>query len=285
MISKSKSRQLQPGPMRLLSTGTALLLLLGSSPAFAVTQLVTNGDFTMNGGGQLGFNINVPDWTVPAWPNSYIGLWNPQAGTTSGTSADNSGAPDEGGTMWLWGPGNGSTNGLTLSPNGGAFIGSDPAFQNASISQTLTGLTVGKAVTVTFDYAGAQQAGFSGPTEEGWAVSLGAQTLDTAMVSTPNHGFSGWKTASLTFMPTNSSEVLSFMATGSLAFGLPPFALLDGVSATDPPSLSSPTAAPEPSTWAMMLLGFAGLGLIGYHQTRRAKPQAANAAQMWGGAF
>ena len=32
---------------------------------------------------------------------------------------------------------------------------------------------------------------------------------------------------------------------------------------------------PEPSTWAMMLLGFAGLGFLGYRQTRRARPQTA----------
>ena len=32
-------------------------------------------------------------------------------------------------------------------------------------------------------------------------------------------------------------------------------------------------AVPEPSTWAMMLLGFAGLGIVGYRQTRRARPQ------------
>ena len=30
------------------------------------------------------------------------------------------------------------------------------------------------------------------------------------------------------------------------------------------------TPAPEPSTWAMMLLGFAGLGLVGYRASRRA---------------
>jgi hypothetical protein len=35
------------------------------------------------------------------------------------------------------------------------------------------------------------------------------------------------------------------------------------------------TVIPEPSTWAMMLLGFAGLGFVGYRQTRSAKLQAA----------
>jgi PEP-CTERM motif len=32
-------------------------------------------------------------------------------------------------------------------------------------------------------------------------------------------------------------------------------------------------AVPEPSTWSMLLLGFAGLGLVGYRQKRGAKPQ------------
>jgi hypothetical protein len=43
-------------------------------------------------------------------------------------------------------------------------------------------------------------------------------------------------------------------------------------------SLTEGTGAsfvPEPSTWAMMLLGFAGLGFLGYRQTWRAKLQAA----------
>jgi PEP-CTERM motif len=33
-------------------------------------------------------------------------------------------------------------------------------------------------------------------------------------------------------------------------------------------------SAPEPSTWAMMLLGFAGLGFLGYRQTAKARATA-----------
>jgi hypothetical protein len=44
-----------------------------------------------------------------------------------------------------------------------------------------------------------------------------------------------------------------------------------GDSRFTPTGISS---IPEPSSWAMMLLGFAGLGFVGYHQTRRAKLQA-----------
>jgi hypothetical protein len=32
---------------------------------------------------------------------------------------------------------------------------------------------------------------------------------------------------------------------------------------------------PEPSTWAMLLMGFAALAFVGYRRTRKAKPQAA----------
>ena len=31
------------------------------------------------------------------------------------------------------------------------------------------------------------------------------------------------------------------------------------------------SAVPEPSTWAMMLLGFAGLGFFGYRRTVKAR--------------
>jgi PEP-CTERM motif len=40
------------------------------------------------------------------------------------------------------------------------------------------------------------------------------------------------------------------------------------------PAGPAATAAPEPATWAMMLLGFAGLGVFSYRRTRLAAPPA-----------
>jgi hypothetical protein len=41
------------------------------------------------------------------------------------------------------------------------------------------------------------------------------------------------------------------------------------------PGIGSIIAVPEPSTWAMMLLGFAGLGYAGWRGPRKAAPQSA----------
>jgi hypothetical protein len=90
-------------------------------------------------------------------------------------------------------------------------------------------LTSGQKYTVSFWYAGAQQSGFDSNTTERWMVSPGNQTLSTAVLNDPNHGFTGRVYTSLTFTATGSSEVLSFLANGT-PNGEPPFSLLDGVS-------------------------------------------------------
>jgi hypothetical protein len=41
------------------------------------------------------------------------------------------------------------------------------------------------------------------------------------------------------------------------------------------PPLLEPTTTPETSTWAMLLLGFAGLGFVGYRKSRRPAARAA----------
>jgi hypothetical protein len=42
--------------------------------------------------------------------------------------------------------------------------------------------------------------------------------------------------------------------------------------------LLTPVRVPEPSTWAMMLAGFAGLGLAGYRRAKALGPMSASSA-------
>jgi hypothetical protein len=69
------------------------------------------------------------------------------------------------------------------------------------------------------------------------------------------------------------SVVTPYTVSNTITFGLAPGTTTSPI--TDEFGVSA-TVVPEPSTWAMMLLGFAGLGFAGYRQTtRKAKPQAA----------
>jgi hypothetical protein len=155
----------------------------------------------------------------------------------------------------------------SLSPNGGNFMGldGDPA-ANGSLDQTITGLTSGKTYNLTFDWAGIELFNRTGYDSIQLTGSLGGDPfatsvyLNTAPAGQPG-SFSGWMTANFTFTADSTSEVLSFLAVGTPAGNLPPFALLDGVSLT---------AVPEPSTWAMMLVGFGGLGYAAYRRRRMA---------------
>ena len=171
-------------------------------------------------------------------------------------TADTTGAVGQYGVVNLWGPGTGVNNGFKGSPDGGNFLALDGNFSVGAVSQTVTGLTPGEAATVSFYFAGAQQASFFGPTTEELSVSLGDETFSTPVLSNVTQGFTGWQSESFTFTPTSSSEVLSFLATGTPT-GVPPMSLLDGVAVTQ----SSPV--PEPGSLALLATGFAGVsGLI-----------------------
>lgn len=260
--------------MRIIHLAMAAVAVAGlGASAQAATNLVVNGGFEITGPNGPNFEFD-RDTTFPGWSSAGYNF-----GFAPGTADTTGSTTSQYGSLKLWGPANGADNGLTAaSPFGGNFVAADGAFQTAAIYQQLSGLTAGKQYVVTFAYAGAQQFGFDGATTEAWAVNLGTtiptdqQRRDGTLASTvqftetlqnANHGFTGWRTASFTFTAQSANDFLSFLAIGT-PDGLPPFTLLDGVTAT--------AAVPEPATWGLMLVGF---GLVGAAARRRSNIVAA----------
>lgn len=215
-----------------------------SVPARA-TPIVTNGSFeqSSNGLGYLSSSNTLTGWTVNSTYSFLV------AGSNS-TQLGDGGYGNT--TLWV-GPG--------ASPDGGDFIASDGAFQTGSITQTLTGLTVGTVYQIFFYQAAGQQSGFTGATTEWWTVGFGNQSQNSTVMDDASESEVGWMTQSLNFEATSTTEVLSFLA-GGTPDGEPPFSLLDGVSAT---------AIPEPASLATMMGSL--LGLIALRRFK--KPRAA----------
>lgn len=205
-------------------------------------NLVTNGSFEADTTvGQVAVHATITPWTVGAPQNgfqthAFVFIVN--------GNADSSGFPSENSppNIKLWGPSNGVNNGFTISPDGGAMLGLSGDYAKGTVSQTISGLTVGNTYDLKFDWAGSQMEGFSGATTQKLSITFGSDTVETVSQPVPSKGFTGWLSASFTFTATSTTQTLSFTASGSPT-GLAPFLLLDGVSlaGSAPPPPPSPT--------------------------------------------
>jgi hypothetical protein len=223
--------------------------------------------------GQLGYNTNVTGWT-----NNFV------SGTTFGynfvyasNAAALAGANGYDGLMAL-------DPSTVADPGGtGPYFALDGDYESSAVSTTLSGLTVGATVTVSFDWAATQQL-FSATSSNGGcpqctgastdqlAVSLGASTDDTGILSVTSQGFNGWHDTSVTFIATSSSEVLSFLDLATPQTPqVPAFALLDNVSA----SQNTTPTVPEPNSLLLLSTGLLGLG--GYIRMRSKSSTATKA--------
>ena len=241
-------------------------LLLCASVSNA--NLILNGDFVTAaaGGAAIAQELDVPSNT-----STYLANW-----TSTGynflflpgsNAAGGSHSIQYNNNLALWSATNGGINGNTWNGQGPTatanFIGSDPAYQNGPIQQTVNGLTVGRRYALSFQWAAGQQTGYTGPTTEGWTVTLGSQSLSTATANNASQGFIPWMMMTMVFSATATSEVLSFLATGGPS-GVPPFALLSGVGMN---------VIPEPASALLWGGGAIGL-LVARRRAARAKPAA-----------
>jgi choice-of-anchor C domain-containing protein len=195
-----------------------------------------NAALFQNGSFELGIVDVGPFTTLNAGDNASITGW------TVGT-----GSIDYIGTYWT------SANGDRSLDLNGTVPG--------SIFQTFD-VTPGQAYQVTFDLAG-NPAG--GPTAKTLTTSANA-TIVLSSFDTTGKDLSnmGWTPVSFNFTATGSTETLTFLSTTAGYSGNSTYPTAFG------PALDnvSVTAVPEPSTWAMMILGFLGVGLASYRRKR-----------------
>ncbi len=163
-------------------------------------------------------------------------------------------------TGWTVGTGSGPNAGVDIvgrywQPADGSYSLDLSGRNPGSVSQLLTGLTVGGHYTINFDLSG-NPGGVGTKTV---LVSVGALTPQSfSFLTGPGHNTRtamNWVLQSYDFVATSSSQLLTFTSLTRGNAG----AALDNVSI-------SGGLVPEPTTWAMMLAGF---GLVGFAARRR----------------
>jgi hypothetical protein len=227
-------------------SGMAMTIAAGAS---AAPNLAANGNFNSPGAANaqlLSYGSTfVTSWTIQDAYAAYV----PQGQT-----------PDQTWSCCLYGsagPGYGVNNGLVAPPSGDATVvidgtyGFGPTGGYGYITQSINGLVAGKTYTLSFWQAGSQEYTVTGDQTQYFSASLGDQTFNSPTQFVPSQGFAPWEKYSTTFTWDGVGNALQIAAVGS---GQPDFALLADVSLTG--------GVPEPATWAMMILGLLGLGVL-----------------------
>lgn len=144
-------------------------------------------------------------------------------------------------------------NGIIIDPSSTANSGSYAATLGSVGSPGTLSQTLATVAGTSYTFSFALQNLATSSSDNSFQVKFGNVVLDTwtGPLSSP-----GYSLESFTVTATSNSTVLSFIAQNDSSAWL-----LDDVTAT-----AAVAAVPEPSTWAMLLLGFAGVGLMAYRR-------------------
>ncbi len=144
--------------------------------------------------------------------------------------------------------------GLSASPGAGNYFLDLTDYRDAlpfgGVSQTIA-TTIGGKYLLSFDLGSAPAFGIQD------AITASAGSTFGTFTSTNPTLNNFWEREILAFTATSNSTLITLVGnTGQSYIGL------DNVDVT--------SAVPEASTWAMMLLGFAGIGYMAYRRQRKA---------------
>jgi Protein of unknown function (DUF642)/PEP-CTERM motif len=209
----------------------------------AQANLINNGDFSSTASN--------------AWVNT-DGQGGDIVGSPGSTAAISGWTITNDTLLWIQTTSPPSYGGLTNSPgNPGPFFldltGQHDNQSFAGVQQTIA-TTIGASYRLTFDLGSAQQWG---PTDGITASAAGASQTFTLS----NGGSSNlWQTETLNFTATSSNTLIDLMGSSGIAYV--------GLDNVDVEQTSGPITpgVPEPSTWAMMILGFMGVGFMAYRR-------------------
>ncbi len=272
---------------RLLAVTTAIALMAGAGAAHAgvVISSFTGSTFTVDGPGNNAFcsSGTACDFRGGGGGNATNTVNAPLLAPTSsagGLPQIQPGSPaivgQSGNVLQWWTPGTYGNVGNQTSVTGPLNAGVTPSFNIASGTQQLfsdtsffppggsgpndTGTFLTALFTGTADITGGSTLTFTGSVD------------DNVIAYYRTSGTSDPYTL-LALTPTNLSNQPTFNFTSaSLGTGLYDFEIFyaDRSSTDAAFTLNAvvTAAVPEPSTWAMLILGFAGLGVLGYRRQR-----------------
>jgi choice-of-anchor C domain-containing protein len=193
---------------------------------------------------QAGF-INNGGFETGSFPGSATTLFNGSTGITGWVVGGNS--VDYIGSHWQAGEGSRSVD----------LSGSSPG----SISQPLSGLTVGKQYQVSFLMAGNPDGG---PSTKVLNASVGSFSQNfTFNVASKSLGNMGWTLKSFTFTATSATPTLTFSSLTEGPYG----PAIDGVRVG-----AMVRGVPEPGSLALLGLGAAGLALASWRRRKGYEP-------------